>query len=152
MARHFMIEQRRIQTMIRLGGSLLILAGITFFYRRIITDVNTTTVALSFLLAILGVATAWGLFEGIVSSVAGMLCFNFFFLPPVGTFTIADPQNWVALFAFLVTAVVASHLSTSVRKRALEAMQRQREMERLYELSRGLMLADKGSPIAGQVS
>src|ERR1700730_6763041 len=93
-----MPEQRRIQTMIRLGGSLLILAGITFFYRRIITDVNSTTVALTFLLAILGVATAWGLLEAIVSSVAGMLCFNFFFLPPIGTFTIADPQNWVALF------------------------------------------------------
>src|SRR6202163_2939198 len=130
-----LLEQRRIQIMIRLVGSLSILAGITFFYRRITTGVNTTTVALSFLLAILGVATAWGLFEAIVSSVAGMLCFNFFFLPPVGTFTIADPQNWVALFAFLVTAVVASHLSASVKKRALEATRRQQEMERLYELS-----------------
>src|SRR5580693_5792143 len=128
-----MPEQIRVQTVVRLGGSLLILAGITFFYRRVITDVNSTTVALSFLLAILGVATAWGLFEAIVSSVAGMLCFNFFFLPPIGTFTIADPQNWVALFAFLVTAVVASHLSASVKKRALEAMRRQQEVERLYE-------------------
>jgi len=146
-----MLEQRRIQTVIRLGGSLLILAGITFFYRRVITDVNSTTVALSFLLAILGVATAWGLFEAIVSSVAGMLCFNFFFLPPVGTFTIADPQNWVALFAFLVTAVVASNLSASVKRRAQEATRRQQEVERLYELSRGLMLLDKQSPMAEEI-
>ena len=113
-------------------------------YTRVITNVNSTTIALTFLLAILGIATRWGLLEAIVASVGGMLCFNFFFLPPVGTFTIADPQNWVALFAFLVTAVVASQLSTSVRKRALEATRRQQEMERLYELSRGLMLVDKG--------
>jgi two-component system sensor histidine kinase KdpD len=121
-------------------------------FARVVTNVNSTTIALTYLLAILGIATRWGLLEAIAASIVGMLCFNFFFLPPVGEFTIADPQNWVALFAFLVTAVVASQLSTSVRKRALEATRRQQEMERLYELSRRLMLVDKGSSIAGQVA
>ena len=51
-----------------------------------------------------------------------MLCFNFFFLPPVGTLTIADPQNWVALFAFLAVSLVASHLSTVARARTEEAI------------------------------
>jgi len=147
-----MISRNRIRIAAQLCGSLAIVAAITLIYTRVVTNVNSTTIALTFLLAILGIATRWGLLEAIVASVGGMLCFNFFFLPPVGTFTIADPQNWVALFAFLVTAVVASQLSTSVRKRALEATRRQQEMERLYELSRGLMLVDKGSPIAGQVS
>ena len=147
-----MIDQNRIQSLARLCASLLIVSGITFLYRRIVTEVNSTTIALTLLLAILGIATEWGLLEAIVSSVAGMLSFNFFFLPPVGTFTIADPQNWVALFAFLVTAVVASQLSARVKQRALEATRRQHEMERLYELSRGLMLIDNQFAMAEQVS
>src|SRR5438046_5989214 len=147
-----MIDQNRIQSLARLCASLLIVSGITFLYRRIVTEVNSTTIALTLLLAILGIATEWGLLEAIVSSVAGMLSFNFFFLPPVGTFTIADPQNWVALFAFLVTAVVASQLSARVKQKALEATRRQHEMERLYELHRRWMLIDNQFAIAEQVS
>jgi len=147
-----MIRRNKIETLARLCASLLVVAGITFFYTVIFSAANSTTVALTFLLGTLGLATGWGLLEGIVASVAGMLAFNFFFLPPVGTFTIADTQNWVALFAFLITAVVASQLSASARRRALEATRRQQEMERLYELSRGLMLLDKSSATASQVS
>src|SRR5262249_39327165 len=81
-----------------------------------------------------------------------MLCFNFFFLPPVGTLTIADPQNWVALAAFLVTAVVASKLSTSARRRAMEATRRQVEMDKLYDLSRRLLMLDMKAGAPGQVA
>ena len=63
------------------------------------------------LLAILLVATSWGLRCAIFVSVLATLAYDFFFLPPLLQFTIADPQNWVALFAFLVTATVASQLS-----------------------------------------
>src|SRR5689334_11647616 len=136
----------------RLCGSLGVVAGITLFYSRVITQVNSTTVAMTFLLAILAIATAWGLQEAIVAAVAAMLCFNWFFLAPLYTLTIADPQNWVALTAFLITAVVASQLSASARQRALEAMRRQQEMERLYDLSRGLMLIDNRSATASQVA
>src|SRR5215510_14590905 len=106
------------QTVARIFVTLLIVAGITLFYFFIFNQANSATIAMTFLLATLGVATAWGLAEAIVASVAGALCFNFFFLPPLFTFYLADPQNWVALFAFLITAVVASHLSTSVKQRA----------------------------------
>src|SRR6266568_1215932 len=147
-----MITRKPIQTLARVLGTLLIIAGITAFYFFIFNQANSTTVAMTFLLATLGVATAWGLLEAIIASVAGMLCFNFFFLPPILTFYLADSQNWVALFVFLVTAVVASQLSTSVKQRALEATRRREEMERLYELSRALMLVDKQSSIAGQIS
>ena len=84
----------------RTAGALAAIGAITFLYHRVFS-VNSTTVALSYLLAILIVATAWGLTEAVIASVVAMLCFNFFFLPPLGTFTIADPQNWVALLAFL---------------------------------------------------
>jgi len=147
-----MIKRKPIQTLIRICGTLLIVAGITYAYFFIFNEANSTTIAMTFLLATLGIATAWGLLEAIVASVAGAVCFNFFFLPPLFTFYLADPQNWVALFAFLITAVVASHLSTSVKQRALEATRRREEMERLYELSRALMLVDERSATAGQIS
>src|SRR5262249_2223996 len=135
----------------QIAGALLFVAAITLVYRSVI-QVNSTTVALTFLLAILGVATLWGLVEAIIASVVAMLCFNFFFLPPVGTLTIADPQNWIALFAFLITAVSGSELSARARRRAMEALKRQEEMERLYELSRNLLLLDSQSPAASQVA
>src|SRR5262245_45305003 len=147
-----MIKRKPLNTLIRICGTLLIVAAITYAYFFIFNEANSTTVAMTFLLATLGIATAWGLLEAIVASVAGALCFNFFFLPPLFTFYLADPQNWVALFAFLITAVVASQLSTSVKQRALEATQQREEMERLYELSRALMLVDERSATAGQIS
>jgi two-component system, OmpR family, sensor histidine kinase KdpD len=140
-----------VRKLARIAAALALIAGVTLLCRSVFS-VNSTTVALSYLLAILGVATGWGLVEAIVASVAGMLCLNFFFLPPVGTFTIADPENWVALAAFLVTSVVASQLSATVRRKALEATRRQHEMERLYALSRSLMLLDSRSSAAAQVA
>jgi two-component system, OmpR family, sensor histidine kinase KdpD len=118
--------------------SLALVAAITFFYFRTL-HVNQTTVALSFLLAILAVSAVWGMAVSVFMSVLAMLLFNYFFLPPVGTFTIADPQNWVALFAFLITSITGSQLSSRIRKEADEAHQRRREVERLYRFSRQLL-------------
>ena len=141
-----------IRTLGRIGGVLLIVAAITVFYFFLFNKANSTTIALTFLLATLGIAAAWGLLEAIVAAVVGALCFNYFFLPPLFTFYLADTQNWVALFAFLVTAVVASQLSASARRRALDAMRQREEVERLYELSRALMLVDKRSATGSQIS
>jgi two-component system sensor histidine kinase KdpD len=121
-----------------LGVSVAIIASITFFYRHVL-QVNQTTAALSFLLAILAVSAVWGMAVSIFASVMAMLSFNYFFLPPVGAFTIADPQNWVALVAFLVTSITGSQLSARIRKEADEAHQRRREVERLYRFSRKLL-------------
>jgi len=116
----------------------ILLASITLGYSRVI-HVNQTTVALSFLLAILAVSTVWGMVVSVVMSVASMLLFNYFFLPPIGTFTIADPQNWVALFAFLFTSIMGSQLSARIRKEANAAHGRRREVERLYAFSQKLL-------------
>jgi two-component system, OmpR family, sensor histidine kinase KdpD len=118
--------------------SLATIAGITVLYHNIL-HVNQTTVALSFLLAILAVSAVWGMAVSVFMSLAAMLVFNYLFLPPVGTFTIADPQNWVALVAFLVTSIVGSQLSSRIRKEADEAHQRRREVERLYRFSKKLL-------------
>src|SRR5438552_4701833 len=120
------------------GVALALIAGITFLYRDVL-HVNQTTVALSFLLAILAVSAVWGIAVSVFMSLAAMVVFNYLFLPPVGTLTIADPQNWVALFAFVVTSIVGSQLSSRIRKEADEAHRRRREVERLYRFSRKLL-------------
>jgi two-component system sensor histidine kinase KdpD len=125
---------------LRLALALAVVIGITFFYREVVT-VNQTTVALTFLLAILAVSTVWGFAVSAFMSVAAMLAFNYFFLPPVGTFTIADPQNWAALFAFLSTSLIASQLAARVRREADEAQQNRREIERLYTFSQQLLVS-----------
>ena len=105
-----------------------------------ILPVNATTVALFMLLLVLLSATTWGLKEAIFTSIISVLGFNFFFLPPVGTFTIADPENWVALFAFLVTAVTVSQLSAQAKRRTEEAVAGRNEISTLYELSRAMLM------------
>jgi two-component system, OmpR family, sensor histidine kinase KdpD len=118
--------------------SIVLVAGIAFFYRHVLL-VNQTTVALTFLLAILAVSAVWGMVVSVFMSMVAMLVFNYEFLPPVGTLTIADPQNWVALGAFLVTSTVGSQLSARIRKEADEAHHRRREIERLYKFSQKLL-------------
>lgn len=101
---------------------------------------NPTTVSLILLLVVLGTATLSRLSVAVAASIAAMLVLNYFFLPPVGAFTIADPQNWVALLAFMVTAVVASQLSSAAQERAREAIESRREVARLFDLSRDILL------------
>jgi two-component system sensor histidine kinase KdpD len=102
--------------------------------------VNATTVALLMLLLVLWAATTWGLAEAIFTSIVSVPGFNFFFLPPIGTFTVADPENWVALFAFLVTAVTVSQLSSQAKRRTEEAVAGRNEIGTLYELSRAMLM------------
>ena len=123
-----------LRSLVALGVVLLI----TFACFRLF-KVNATTVALAYLLAILIVAAIWELAVAVTMSLAAMLAFNYYFLDPIGTFTIRDPQNWIALFAFLVTAVIASHLSSRARLQTQDARHRRREIEKLYRFSQHLL-------------
>src|SRR6266404_2319661 len=133
------MQRNARQRILRTIAALLIVAAITAFYRRTNLHVNQTTVALSLLTAILAVSAAWGMAVSALMSVAAMLALNYFFLPPIGKFTVADPQNWVALIAFLVTSITGSQLSSRIRTEADEAHLRRREVERLYRFSRKLL-------------
>ncbi len=128
---------------LRFLASVLAVGAVLTLY-RLVLPVNNTTVALSLLLVVLAVSANWGLAEAIVASVVALLGLNYFFLEPVGTFTIEDPQNWLALVVFLVTAVTASQLSERVKRRAAEAEERRLEIERLYALVQAMMLG--GNP------
>ena len=103
---------------------------------------NQTTVALAYLLGVLGISAYWGLRHAVFMSVTATVALNYFFLPPVGTLNIADPQNWIALFAFLATAVTASQLSEGARRQARYAIERRLELEGLYAFSQLLLSSD----------
>src|SRR5258708_4838901 len=126
----------------RAGQMALAFGGVAVMTAALRTTgvANATTIALGYLLVVLFVASLGDVVIAALTSLAAMLCFNYFFLPPVGTFTVADPQNWVALFAFLVVSIVASRLSASARARAKEAMDRRSELTRLFDLSRDILL------------
>lgn len=125
----------------RFGVGILVLATIVVVYRYWI-HVNPATVGFTLLVAVLVISAGWGLRYAILLSVLSTLAYNFFFLPPSGTFSIADPQNWVALTAFLCTAIVASHLAERARREALSANLRRGEVERLYSLSQQMLGAE----------
>ncbi|MGA7449907.1 MAG: sensor histidine kinase KdpD [Rhodoplanes sp.] len=95
-------------------------------------------VDLVFLTAVVGVAVRCGLWPSLFASVLAALCYNFFFLPPLYTFTIAEPTNAAALFFFTVVAVIVSQLAARVRRQADAAMNRARTTEALYSFSRKL--------------
>jgi two-component system sensor histidine kinase KdpD len=138
-----------------LSGVAVVLS-LTFLYTRWLGVQNTTTAALTFLLVVLVVAATSRLWAAVVTSIAAVLCFNFFFLPPLRTFTVADPQNWIALFAFLAVSLVASNLSAVARARAEEATTRRDEVGRLFDVSRDVLLITEGreanSALAGLIA
>jgi two-component system sensor histidine kinase KdpD len=131
----------------RLAAALGAITAVTLVYVRWLHVSNPATVSTTFLLVVLVVAATSRLFVAVATSVTAMLCFNFFFLPPVGTLTIADPENWTALVAFLAVSLVASNLSAVARTRAREAIGRQNELGRLFELSRDVLGMTEGREV-----
>ncbi len=118
---------------------------------RLVFHVSQTTVALTFIVLVLVVASRWQLVYSIYLSLLCALLYNFFFLPPFGTFIVADPQNWIALFAFLGASIIASHLAEREHTQAILSEQRREEVERLYEFSQEMLLQDDLSELARNV-
>jgi len=103
---------------------------------------RNSTVTYSLLLAILFFAVRWDRLETIAASVVAAMGFLYYFQPPVGSFKAEDPQSYVAVAGFLVTAIIVSQTALKARRRAAEAIERKRETERLYELGQ-VMLASE---------
>ena len=129
--------------------AVAVVVGITVVGHSL--HLNPTTVALAFLLGVLGISALWDLRYAVFMSLIAALAFNYYFLPPIGTFTIADPQNWVALFAFLATAVTASQMSERVRREARNANERRREVERLYDFSQDLLSSENVADLLNSI-
>ena len=135
------MNQPPLKSALRYAATALVVVVIVFVY-HVAISVNPTTVALTFLVGVLIVSANWGLQPAVFMALVATLAFNYYFLPPVGTLTIADPQNWVALFAFLITAIIASQLAERARREAQRANERRHEAERLYKFSQQLLSSD----------
>lgn len=138
---HLQYNQSQLPLAARILASLAGVAAITGAAYRL-PQVNATTVAFAYILLVLILASTWGFVEAAAASIVATLSFNFFFLPPIATLTIADPQNWVALFSFLATSLIASRLSAKAELRAQEAIARRQDVENLYAFSRSILLIE----------
>lgn len=120
------------------GFAVLAVAVALGVAHLVLPILGVETVDLVFLLAVLGVAVRFGLAPSLLASVAASLCYNFFFLPPIYTFTITDPTNVASFVFFTVVAVVVSNVAARVRTQAMTALSRARTTELLYSFSRKL--------------
>ncbi|HYN21527.1 MAG TPA: DUF4118 domain-containing protein [Thermoanaerobaculia bacterium] len=125
-------------------------AAVTFLSRA--AGANALTAGFLLLAVVLGFATWGGWAIGAAASVVATLCLNFFFIPPTGTFTVEDPSNWVALGCFLGSSALVSRLVARARLEAAQALERQRELEVLYDLSFGLFTASQRSGALGEAA
>ncbi len=114
---------------VSVSAVLLATVGLTALGER----VNLITVSLSLLLIVLAAATFFGRNPALLASFVAMLCFNYFFIPPVHTWTISDPQNLVAWAAFTITALIAGELSAYANRRAREAEQLFEELQKAFK-------------------
>jgi len=101
---------------------------------------NLSATSLLQLLAVLAIALRAGFWPAALSSVFANLCLNYFFIPPLFSLYIADPQNYIAIGVFEISALIVSRLSTQAQRQAMHARNREREVERLYDFSRELLL------------
>ena len=137
----------RARVLIRFVAMTAAALLVVLVYRRIL-HVNQTTVALTFLVMVQMAAFGWGLIYSVCLSILCTLLYNYFFLPPIGSFTIADPQNWIALLAFLASAIFISKLSENERRQTELSEVRRKEMERLYEFSNQLLMEENVHDVA----
>ena len=130
-------------------GCLAVASATAIEFR--ILNANLSTVSLSFLLIVLLTAASAGLRPAIFTAILSTLAFNYYFLPPIYTLTVADTRNWVALFAFLVTAIIASQLAERARSQAEKATQRRHEVEQLYNLSQQLLITENTTELLTRI-
>ncbi|MBV8739074.1 MAG: sensor histidine kinase KdpD [Alphaproteobacteria bacterium] len=134
-ATHAVVETFRPEPYLGSIGAVALALGIGEAIGR---SVGVQSISLVFLMAVLGTAIAWGLLPALFACLLSVLAYNFFFIPPLYTFTIADPENLVALFFFLVVAVIVSNLTAAARRQIVSARARAKTTAELYAFSRKL--------------
>lgn len=140
-----------VKFLIRFSGVLVLVASVTALDYAVF-HVNSSTAGFSYLLLILFVAAGGELAAAIAASFVCVVCYDFFFLPPILHFTIGVTDDWIALGGFLTTAITASQLSARARRRAEEAGARRQEMEQVYEFSRAMMIGDDRRSVGSQIA
>jgi two-component system, OmpR family, sensor histidine kinase KdpD len=129
-------DQRAFQTTAYLGSLGMVAAALLLGLA--LRQIHITNVALVFLTAVLASSVVYGLWPSLAACLVSALAYNFFFIPPYYTFTIADPENVVALFFFILVTAIASNLMARVRAQGMVAQERAKATEDLYLFSRKL--------------
>jgi len=132
------------------ASAIAAIAVVTFTGRAL--DLNPPTVGFLFLIVVVFVSVWGDLLVGTISSIVATICYNFFFFPPLYTFTIEQPANWVALAAFLISSVTVNRLVVAARVLAQKAEQRRNEIETLYALSVDLFAATNRVGVLGEAA
>jgi len=127
------VEPLRIDAYLGGAGTVAVALGIGLLIKQFIA---VQSISLVFLTAVLAAAIGWGLWPSMFVAVLSMLAYNFFFLPPLYTFTIADPENVLALFFFLIVAVIVSNITARARSQIMTARSRAKTTAELYAFSR----------------
>jgi two-component system sensor histidine kinase KdpD len=133
------VPQQSVRRILAVVSAPLLVALLT--YIALTLGANATTVGFAYLILVLAISIYGGLTVGLICSLLATAAFNYFFLPPVRTWTIADPANWVALISFLIASLIASRLVVQARTQAASAEARRNEIEALYRLSVDLFAA-----------
>jgi len=110
----------------------------------------SATGSLYFLIVVM-VSVVWGFWEASFASLIAVNCLNYYFVPPIFTWTIVDPQNWVALATFEAAALTVSQLSVRVQRQAREEARQRAQVEKLYELSRRILFVDRHQIVGPQI-
>jgi len=127
-----------------IGGTTVVVAVL----RPVAPDISLGAL---YVIVVMVAALLWGLAWAVVASIASLLTFNFFILPPVHTLALEDAENWAALVVYLVTAVVTSELASRLRRRAAEAERREREAALLADLAAGLLAREDLDDVASRI-
>ena len=119
--------------------ALLPIAGMTALMLPFQGRLNTLNVTLLYLIVVTAISLRFGTWPSILSSIAAFLIFDFFFIPPIYTLTIARVDHVLALFVFLGVAILTTQLTIRIRIRTTEALRRGRQTATLYEISSALI-------------
>src|SRR5712691_3846634 len=117
-------------------------ALVSVFIGVVLGQVNLANASMLYLLAVLATAVAFGRGPAVFASISAFLVFDWFFVEPLHQFTVSDPEEWVSLLFFLLTATVTGQLAAGQRQRAREAQQREREAVVLYDVVRLMAESD----------
>jgi len=129
-------------------SALAAVSAVSLLIGLVLGQVNLANSSMLYLLAVMATAVAFGRGPAVFASVAAFLVFDWFFVEPVHQFTVTDPEEWVSLVFFLLTATVTGQLAAGQRQRALEAQQRGREAVVLYDVVRLMSEAEFETALA----
>ena len=135
---------------LRMLASAFLLAAITWLAYTL--HAKAFIAGFLYLLLVLPVAFLWGFLEATVASIMAVACLDYFFTQPLLHFYMSDPQDWVALSAFEAVVLIVSRLASRLRQQAMETAAHEASVDRLYTMSRELLLIDRGEPMGAQLA